>query len=128
MAETGLVLIGGAMLSKSLIQFSVLGRGCVPSLLFDLRPNYAEGNEDNDDHLQNVPCRHCYSMPPTLQQVTTDPHLCQRLLDTHGQVCVHLLWGHCSFLLGPGAYKVLFVPSTSLFPQSCVSSAGSMVG
>ena len=28
------------MLSKSLIQFSVDGRGWVPSLLFDLRPNY----------------------------------------------------------------------------------------
>ena len=32
--------MGGAMLSKSLIQFSVDGRGWVPSLLFDLRPNY----------------------------------------------------------------------------------------
>ena len=31
-----------AMLSKSLIQFSVDGQGCVPSLLFDLRPNYGE--------------------------------------------------------------------------------------
>ena len=29
---------------------------------------------------------------------------------------------------GPGAQKVLFVPSKSLFPQSCVSSGGSMVG
>ena len=29
-----------AMLSKSLIQFSVDGQGCVPSLLFGLRPNY----------------------------------------------------------------------------------------
>ena len=49
-------------------------------------------------------------------------------LDTHGQVWVSLLWGHCSFLLGPGAHKVLFVPSKSLFPQSCVSSGSSMVG
>ena len=31
--------MGGAMLSKSSIQFSIDGRGCVPSLLFDLRPN-----------------------------------------------------------------------------------------
>ena len=23
----------------------------------------------------------------------------------------YLLWGHCSFLLGPGVYKVLFDPS-----------------
>ena len=34
--ELGLVLMGGAMLSKSLFQFSVDGWGCVPSLLFDL--------------------------------------------------------------------------------------------
>ena len=35
------------MLSKSLIQFSVNGCSFVPSLLFDLRPNYDGGNEDN---------------------------------------------------------------------------------
>ena len=34
------------MLSKSLIQFSVDGQDCVPSLLLDLRPNYGGGNED----------------------------------------------------------------------------------
>ena len=48
--------MGGAMLSKSLIQFSVDGQGCVPSLLFDLQPNYGGGNEDNGDLLQKVPC------------------------------------------------------------------------
>ena len=32
---------------KSLIQFSIDGRGYVPSLLFDLRPNYGVGNEHN---------------------------------------------------------------------------------
>ena len=52
----------------------------------------------------------------------SDPLLCQRLLDIHRQVWFSLLWGHCSFLLGPGAHEVLFVPSKSLFPQSCVSS------
>ena len=31
-----------------------------------------------------------------------------------------------SMLLSPGAHKVLFVPSKSLFPQSCVSSGSSM--
>ena len=69
-----------------------------------------------------------HSVPPTLQQATTDPRLCWRLLDTHGQVWVSHLWSHCSFFLGPGAHKVLFVPSKSLFPQSCVSSGSSMVG
>ena len=56
MAETGSYSVGWAMLSKSLIQFSVDGQGCVPSLLFGLRPKYGGGNEDNDDLLQNVPC------------------------------------------------------------------------
>ena len=37
--KLGLVLMGRAILSKSLIQFSVDGWGCVPSLLFGLRPN-----------------------------------------------------------------------------------------
>ena len=47
---------------------------------------------------------------------------CWRLLDTYRQVWVSLLWGHCFFLLGPGARKVLLVPSKSLFPQICGSS------
>ena len=68
-----------------------------------------------------------HSVPPTLQQATMQPCLHQRLLDTHRQVWVSLLWRHFSFLLRPGVYKVLFVPSKSLFPQSCVSSGGSMV-
>ena len=33
-------------------------------------------------------------------------HLCWRLLGTHRQVPVSLLWGHCTFLLGPGVHKV----------------------
>ena len=110
-------IIGGAMLNKSLIKFSVDGQGCIPSLLFDLRPNYGGGNADNGDLLQKVPCALLHSVPPTLQQVTTDPCLCQRLLYTHRQAWVSPLWGHCSFLLGPGVYKVPFVPTKSLFPS-----------
>ena len=68
-----------------------------------------------------------HAVPPTLQQATADPHLCQRLLDTHRKVWVNILWGDCSFLLSPTAHKILFVPSKSLFPQCCVSSGGSMV-
>ena len=63
-------------------------------------------------------------MSPTLQQATTDPRLCQRLLDTLGQVWVSLLWDHCSFLLGPGVHKLWFVPSK----RPVLSSGGSMVG
>ena len=58
--KLGLALVGRAILSKSLIQFSD-GPGCVPSLLFDLRPNYGGGNEENGYCLQNVPCWHCYT-------------------------------------------------------------------
>ena len=79
-----------------------------------LGPNYGGGNEDNGDLL--------HSVPPTLQRATANPCLHGKLLDTHGQVQVSLLWSHCSFLLGSGAHKVLFVPSKSLFLQSCVSS------
>ena len=52
---------------------------------------------------------------------TVDPQLHQRLLDTHRQAWLCFLWGHWSSLLGPGVNKVLFVPSKSLFPQSCGS-------
>ena len=53
--------------------------------------------------------------------------LCQRLLDTHGQVWVGLWWGRCSFIFNPGAQGSVCA-SKSLFPQSCVSSGSSLVG
>ena len=40
MGETGSYSDGWAKLSKSFVQFSVDGQGYVPSLFFDLRPNY----------------------------------------------------------------------------------------
>ena len=79
--KLGFVLMGGAMLSKSLIQFSIDGRGCVPSLLLDLRPNYGGGDEDNGDLLQKVPRTHC----------TQCPRPCSRPPRTHasaGDSCV----------------------------------------
>ena len=54
MGKLGLVLMGRAMLSKSLIQFSVDGWGCVPSLLFDLRANYSGGNAENEDNVWHI--------------------------------------------------------------------------
>ena len=121
--KLGLVLMGGAMLSNSLIQFSVDGQGCVPSLLFALRPNYGGGNEDNGDLLQKVPSMHC---------CTQGPWPCSRPPLAHtsagdswtltGKSRSVSCGGHSSFPLGPSAHKVLFVPCKSLFPQSCVSS------
>ena len=71
--ETGPCSDGGAMLSKSLIQFSVDGWGWVPSLLFDLRPNYGGGSEGTSfkrSHAgtatlsaPNPAAGHCWPMP-----------------------------------------------------------------
>ena len=53
-----------AMISKSLIKFSVDGWDYVPSLLFDLRPNYGGGNEGDGYLLQMVPFRHFHTQCP----------------------------------------------------------------
>ena len=58
------VLMVKTVLSKSLTQFSVDRWGCIPSLLFDLRPNYGGGNEDTVDLLQKVPCMHYCTQYP----------------------------------------------------------------
>ena len=121
MGETD--LMGGAMLSKSLIQLSVDGRGCIPYLLFDLKPNYGGGNEDNGDLLQKVPCTHCHtqclwpcSRPPPTYASARDSWT---LSGNSGSVSYRVT---APFFLGPCAHMVLFVPSKSLFPQSCVNS------
>ena len=141
--KLGLLLMGGAMLSKSLIQFSVAGRGCVPSLLFDLRPNFGGGNEDNDNLLQKVPCMHCCTQCP---QPCSRPPLIHTSAGDSWTLTGKSGWVSCGvtapfsqvlvqrFCLcpprvcfpSPGA-KVLFVPSKSLFPQSCVSYGSSVV-
>ena len=86
--KLGLVLMDGAMLIKSLIQYSVAGQGCVPSLLFDLRPNYGGGSEDNGDLLQKAPCKHCYtqSSQPWSRPLLT----CTSTGDTQTQFCLSL--------------------------------------
>ena len=56
------------------------------------------------------------SVPLTLQQATFNPCLHWRLLDSHRQVWVSLLWGYCSFLLDPDMRKVLSALQVSVFP------------
>ena len=76
--KQGLVLMGGVMFSKSLIQFSVDRRGCDPSWLLDLRPHYGGGNEDNGGPskgaLQNcyTQCLQPWSRPPLTHASTRD--------------------------------------------------------
>ena len=50
---------------------------------------------------------------------TVDTHLHQGLLNIHGQVGISCLGSHCSFILGPGAHNVLFVPSKSVSAVLC---------
>ena len=114
------------MLSKSLIQFSV--DGCVPSLLFDLRPNCGGGNEGNGDLLQKVPCMYCYTQCLQPAEGHSPP---MPPLDTRGHSRASLgqsLLGSLLFSLGSWYTLDLFVPPKSLFPQSCLSSGSSLVG
>ena len=110
--------MGGAMLSKSLIQFPFDGRGYVPSLLFDLtdlRPNYPETNEDNGNLLQKILCMHCHTQCPG---PAAGHHRLMPPPETPGHSQASLgqsLVG--SFLLAPAMHKDFFVPSKSLFPS-----------
>ena len=95
----GLVLMGWTMLSKSLIQFSVDGQDCVPSLLFYLSPNYDGDSEDNVDLLLNAPCCLQCSKPAAGHLQPTP------LSETPGHSWASLspsLLG--SLLLSPGSY------------------------
>ena len=170
--------MGGAMLSKSWIQFSVDGWSCVCSLLFQFSslqlvnfrwfclqcghlcsipalgrsPGEGEGYPLQYSGLKNsMDCiihgvaksqtrvsnlHFHFQMVEVMKIMATSfkmSHVCTAILsvpnpaaghcrpmplpETPGhsrQVWVSLLWGHCSFLLGLGAHKVLFVPSKSL--------------
>ena len=112
------------MFSKSLIQFSIDGQGCVPSLLSDLRPSCGGGNEDDGSFKRShadtaTVCPWPCSRPPLTHASAGNSWT---LTGKSGSVS----GGHCSFLLGPDTHKLLSVPSKSLFPQSCVSSGGLM--
>ena len=58
-----------------------------------------------------------YSVPLTPTEATVISHLCQRLLDTHRQVWLSLLWGNCSFLLVPGTHRFCLCPPSVHFPR-----------
>ena len=111
--------MGRAMLSKTLIQFSIGGWGRLPSLLFDLRPNYDGDNEDNGDLLQKVPCRHCYTQCPNPAAGHCQP---TPLPETPGHSQASLgqsLVG--SLLLSPGPWctKFCLCPPRVYFPVLC---------
>ena len=103
------------MLSKSLIHFSFDGRGCVPSLLFGLRPtmvgvmrvmatSFRRTCAGTVVFSADCAAGRCRPTPPP-----QTPGHSQASLDQ---------------FLSPGSWcaQVLFVSSKSLFPQSCGSS------
>ena len=85
--------------------------------LFDPRPNYGGGNEDNGDLLQKVLCT---------QRHTQCPQPCSRLPPTHASTEDSWMLTGKSRSVSCGVtapfslvlvHKVLFVPSKSLLPQ-----------
>ena len=59
-----------------------------------------------------------HSVPPTLRQATANPRLHQRLLHTHRQVWVSLLWGHCSQISGRSNNNLRYADDTTLIAKS----------
>ena len=113
------------MVSKSLIQFSLDGQDCVPSLLFDLGPNYGRSNEDNGYSLcactaglsaQEPAAGHCRPPPPPETSGHSWASLGQSLLG--------------SLLLSPGSWctQSFVCALEESVSQSYLSSGGSMVG
>ena len=64
--------MGVAMLSKSLIQFSVDGWGSFPSM-FELRPNYGGGNEDDGHSFKRCHAGTAALSAPNPAAGTNDP-------------------------------------------------------
>ena len=114
--------MGGAMLSKSLIQFSTDERGCIPSLLFDLRPNYGGGNEDRATSFKRS---HTCVAPRSAPDAAAGHRQPMPPLETLGYSQASLdqsLVG--SLLLSPGSWctEGFVCALQGLFPQSCASS------
>ena len=126
--KLGLVQMGGAILSKSLVQFSVDGWSCVPFLLFTWGQTVVQVMK-----IMATSFKRSHAVTASLS--APDPAAGHRRptppLETPGHsrasLGQSLVW---SLLLSPGsgAHKALFVPSQCLFPQSCVSPGGPMVG
>ena len=85
------------------------------------------GNEDNGDSLKRSHARTATLSAPN---PVAGHHRPTPLPETPGHpqaIWGSLLWGHCSFLLGPGAQGSVCALQESI-SQSCVSSGSSIVG
>ena len=125
--KLGFILMGVVMPSKFLIQFSIDGWSCVPSLLFTwcqtmvevMKIMVSSFKRSHACMLHSVP-QSC-SRPPLIHSFTGDSWTLT------SKLWVSLPWDHCSLLLGPCAQGSVCSLQES-FSQSCVSSGSSMVG
>ena len=121
--------MGGAVLSKSLVLFSVdvLMRGCVPSLLFGLRASYARDNVSDGDLLEKDLGQHC----------------CIQCPRPRGPLSAHASTGGCwtlpgmagsgsggAMLLSPGSWCASFglCPATACLPGPVAAPQSSPTG
>ena len=116
-----------AMLSKSLIQFSVDGWGCVPPCCLTCGQTMVEIMKIMATSFKRS---HACTVTLSAPNPAAGCHRPKPLPETPGHSQVSLSQSLVkSLLLSPGSWhKFLFVPSKSLFSQSCVRSGGSMVG
>ena len=115
--KLGLVLMGGAVLSKSLTQFSFDGWVRVPSLLFPWGQTMVEAMKIMvTSFRRSHACTATLSAPKPAagnRQPTPPPET-----PGHSQeVWVSLLWGHCSLFLVPGVQTFCFCPTKVCFPS-----------
>ena len=121
--ESGFVLMGRARLSKSLLQFSVNGHGCVPLLLSDLRPSYSRGNGGDGNLRRKDFFVHCFMQCPWPRSRLLLTHASAgdswTLIGRSGSVsCV--VTAPFSWVLV--CTRFCLCPPESLFPQFCGSS------
>ena len=115
------------MLSKSLIQFSGDGWSCVPFLLFTWWQTMVEVMKIMVTSFKRS---HACTATLTAPNPESGHHWPTPPLQSLGHswaIWVSLLWGHCSFLLGPCAQSSVCTLQESIF-QFCVSPVISVVG
>ena len=110
-----LVLMGRAMLSKSLIFCWWVGLWSLSVVWSEAKLWWRLWRPPSKGPMDTL----LHSVPLTLKQATPDPRLHWRLLDIYWQVWVNLLWGHCSFLLDPGAQGFVCALQESVSPVLC---------
>ena len=120
--KLGLVLMFGAMLSKALIQFLLLGGILFLPCCLIWGQSMVEVMKITVTSFEMSHAGfHTRTAAPNSLNPAAGHHWPTPLPETPGhslEVWVSLLWGHCSFLVGPGAHKLLFVPPRVCFPSA----------